>query len=86
MPPEIDNRISASELREAIKSLKPVLGYGFANIIIHDLEVYGLLAPSQNESLTFELIHNALERIFGEGAHVLMRLIVKALIENKADT
>ena len=86
MTSDIDNKISASELREAIKSLKPVLGYGFANIIIHDLEVYGLLGPSQNESFTFDQIHKALERIFGEGAYVLMRLIVKALIENKADS
>lgn len=71
--------ISAKELRQAIEILRPVLGEAFANSIVHDFELYGLL--SSNGSFTLEQIHIALERIFGEGASMLMRLIVKALFE-----
>lgn len=84
MPPEIDNEISARELREAIHRLRTVLGNTFVNVIIYDLELYGLLPENQTESFTLEQVHIAFERIFGSSAPVLMRLIMKALYEKRA--
>lgn len=76
-----DSEITAKTLRQAIQTLKPVLGDTFVKGIIHDLELYGLLAKNERESFAFEDIQAALGRVFGEAAPLLMRLIVKALFE-----
>ena len=73
--------VSSRALKDAIQSLRPVIGGTFVKSVIHDLESHGFLP--EKETFVFEEINSRFESVFGEAAPLLMRAIANALFEKK---
>ena len=74
---------SPKEIRQAIQSLRLLLGDTNVDAIISDVESYGLLTANNHMQFTIAQIYTAFERMFGEGASFLIRSINEALLKGK---
>ena len=73
--------VSSKALKNAIQSLRPIMGSSFVSSVIHDLESHGFLP--EKETFMFEEINKRFESVFGEAAPLLMRILASALFEKK---
>jgi len=78
----VETDYSVGEIISAILSLGQYLGDTVVDAIIDDLALYGLLANNKDR-FSISQIYIALERMFGNGASLLMRQITDALFRTK---
>jgi hypothetical protein len=78
----VETDYSVGEIISAILSLGQYLGDTVVDAIIDDLALYGLLANNKDR-FTISQIYIALERMFGDGASLLMRQITDALFRTQ---
>jgi hypothetical protein len=80
---DFEPHFTPKAIREAIESLRQLLGDTNVVAIISDVELYGLLTADNRVQFNIEQIYTALERMFGEGASFLIRPINEALLKGK---
>lgn len=73
---------SPKEIRQAIQTLRHILGDSVVDAIENNLELYGLLTNNDGR-FTIVQVHTALERMFDEGATFLMRSISASLLGSR---
>ena len=61
-------KFTSKKIREALRSLEPVVGRATIDALLHDLEVYNLPLVNDRAEYSLEEIKIALEKIFGETA------------------
>jgi hypothetical protein len=74
-------KFAARDIREAMQSIKPMLGRVALDALIEDLKNLGLHIDNDRKSYTLREIQTALEKTFGEATILFVDRIRNALLE-----
>jgi hypothetical protein len=65
-------RFTSKQIKHALQELEKLLGRATVEAMIYDLEMYGLPLVNDRQTYTLNEIENALRKIFGDEATLLL--------------